>query len=204
MKLLATSKQLFAKTLFFLLLGIFFVSTVSAQAPTGLTCQAPGGGPAQCCDGIDNDIGVPVDYGLGKGAGDGRADYYGSGALPADPKCLYYSDTEAETNPSTSEIIPCTDKCTLESVFQLANNIISFFFRILLIPFFIVILLFMGYKYFTAQGNPGVHKQLKSMLWHIIAGLVLILTAWLIVNTILSTVIDPESETGKGALQFFK
>lgn len=158
-----------------------------------MSCTSPDGGTAQCCDGIDNDD-----------PKDGRADFYGTKDMPSDPKCLYFTDTETETSPSKSDIIPCTDKCTLESVFILANNIIKFFFTKLLIPIFIVMLLYLAWQYFTSQGNINVHKKLLKQIKHLILGLLLILCAWLIVRTILDVVLDSNTEVGKGALQFFQ
>jgi hypothetical protein len=84
-------------------------------------------------------------------------------------------------------LIPCDgDDCTINSVMQLINNVMNFFFQSLLLPIFIVMVLYLGYSYLAAQGKPGQHAKLGSMAKHMVLGLVLMLCAWLIVKTILS------------------
>lgn len=130
----------------------------------------------ECCDGIDND-------------NDGRADFYGATingkTYPPDPKCLYKEDTEQD-RATGSKIVPCTDKCNIESVFLLANNIIKFFFTTLLIPIVVILFVYAGVSYILAQGNPGKKVKLGKLIWHIVLGIVLILTAWLIVRVVLN------------------
>lgn len=150
-------------------------SAVPAGAnPSCIQFQANNGYP-ECCNGKDDD-------------GDGRADFYGATIngkfSQPDPKCLYGGDTEKDV-PSSSDIIPCTDKCTLESVFLLINKVISFFFTTLLLPLIVLLFMYAGFRYITAQGNSAKVVNLKKMIGNLILGLVLMLTAWLIVKTIL-------------------
>ncbi len=87
-------------------------------------------------------------------------------------------------------LIPCdgsdADPCTLNSVLQLMNNLLTFFFQYLLIPLFVVMVMYLGFSYLTAEGKPGQHAKLGSMAKHMILGLLLMLCAWVIVRTILS------------------
>lgn len=86
-----------------------------------------------------------------------------------------------------SGLIPCDgDDCDINSVMQLLNNLMNFFFRDLLLPIFVVMVLYLGYSYLTAQGKPGMHAKIGSMAKHMVGGLVLMLCAWVIVKTILS------------------
>jgi hypothetical protein len=92
----------------------------------------------------------------------------------------------ATTN-SGMGLIPCDgDNCTINSVIQLLNNLMTFFFRTLLLPLFVVMVMYLGYQYLTAQGKPGMHAKLGSMAKNMVLGLLLMLCAWLIVKTILS------------------
>ena len=43
-----------------------------------------------------------------------------------------------------------------------------------------------GFKFLTARDNSGAHTAAKKMFWNVVLGLVIILAAWLIVNTIMS------------------
>jgi type IV secretory pathway VirB2 component (pilin) len=86
-----------------------------------------------------------------------------------------------------SGLIPCDGPdCTLNSVVQLMNNLMSIFFKTILPVLFVVMILYLGYSYLTAGGNPAQHAKLLSMAKHMILGLLLILCAFLIVKSILS------------------
>jgi hypothetical protein len=165
-----------------LLFSVLVPAAVRAQTTPSTTQTCPldpnTHAKAQCCDGIDNDK-------------DGRADFYGilnadgkTYKTPPDPKCLYREDSEVDVA-NGSEIIPCTNKCDAESVFELINNAIKFFFNYLLIPIIVIMLVYAGWTYISAQGNPGKKIKLANLLWHIVAGIFLILGAWLIVRVIL-------------------
>lgn len=158
------------------LFAFLFLHNTSVVADTVSTKSCPTdpktGKLAQCCDGIDND-------------GDGRVDFYPKGNTPVDPKCLYNEDVEGDTK-TQSTIIPCVDKCNVESVFLLINNVIKFFFTDILIPLVVIMLVYVGFGYLTAGGDVGKKVKLVGLLKHIILGIVLILSAWLIVKIILT------------------
>lgn len=99
-----------------------------------------------------------------------------------------------------SGLVPCTDTCDLNDVLQLINNIIVFLIKDIFIPIIILLFIYAGYQYITAQGNPAKIANLKKLLWRIIVGMVLVLCAWLIVKTIISILSSEDS----GALQFLK
>jgi hypothetical protein len=155
----------------------------------------------QCNDGIDNQIGDGNDYGYGVGKGDNKADHFGVDSLvdgktdgvidiEPDPSCFSETATEEKGDDVVSTIIPCTDKCTFSDVFRLLNNIIKFFFTTLLIPIFITLIMYAGFQYITAQGNSGKVANLKKMLLNFLKGIILILCAWLIVRTIMTTLLN--------------
>ncbi|MEO5646057.1 MAG: hypothetical protein ABIO57_03260 [Candidatus Paceibacterota bacterium] len=87
-------------------------------------------------------------------------------------------------------LIPCDggagDECDLNSLLQLANNIMSFFFNTILLPLVIIMIMYLGYSYIAAMGKPGQHAKLGSMAKHLVLGLLLMLCAWVIVRTIIS------------------
>lgn len=126
-----------------------------------------------CNDSKDND-------------GDGKIDYYGTATAEPDPSCLTVESEELKDDVK-STIIPCTDKCGLSDVFKLINNIISFVIKTLLLPVIVLMIMYTGFQYLLARGNPGQHAKLLSLIKHIIGGVVLILCAWLIVRVIMTT-----------------
>ncbi len=153
----------------------------------------------QCHDNIDNDkdgkadqYGVDLqkydgkDYGFGVNNGDGVMD------LEPDPSCFSSTAQYEVADDVVSSIIPCTDKCTFSDVFKLINNLIKFFFTKLLIPIFVIILMYAGFKYITAEGNPSKIANLKKILGNIVLGIVIMLCAWLIVRTIMNVLLNEQ------------
>lgn len=130
-----------------------------------------------CSDGIDND-------------GDGKIDYSGAyidGKFhEPDPSCLTKKSNEIADATSSAGLVPCNNKCTLSDVFKLLNNILKFLITVIIIPVFVLMLMYTGYEYLTARGKPGMHAKLKNRVWKMFLGFVLILCAWLIVRTFLS------------------
>lgn len=90
-------------------------------------------------------------------------------------------------SPVGDGLIPCDGPdCTINSVMTFLNNLMNFFFNTLLLPIFVVMVLYLGYSYIAAMGKPGQHAKLGSMAMHMVGGLLLMLCAWLIVKTILA------------------
>jgi hypothetical protein len=90
-------------------------------------------------------------------------------------------------SPDGDGLVPCDgNDCTVNSVIQLLDNLMNFFFQTLLLPIFVVMVMYLGVSYLTAEGKPGQHAKVLSMAKHMVLGLVLMLCAWLIVHTILS------------------
>lgn len=178
----------------------------------------------QCNDGKDNQLNDGIDYGFGVNMGDGKADHkgvdiqwkdgkdYGLGLnngdgkldFEPDPSCFSPTQTEEKADDVARgadgmplSVIPCTDKCTFGDVFRLLNNLLTFFITKLLIPIFVTIIMYAGFKYITAEGNPSKIANLKKMIANIVLGIVLILCSWLIVRTIMTTLLnDKFKESG--------
>ncbi|HWC58041.1 MAG TPA: hypothetical protein VG621_03815 [Candidatus Paceibacterota bacterium] len=137
----------------------------------------------QCNDGIDNN-------------GDGTADRYGvlnsDGTVkyPPDPSCFSSTATTEVKDQSPGGLIPCTNECGFTDVFTLLNNLLTFFIKVLLIPIFVIIIIYAGVKYIQAGANGQGKVNVKNMLMHVIGGVVLILCAWLIVHTIMTTLLN--------------
>lgn len=84
-------------------------------------------------------------------------------------------------------LIPCDgDDCTLNSVLQLANNLMGFFFKTVLPIILVVTIVYVGYSYITAGGNPSKRVKIGRLALNIVLGLLIMLCAWVVVQTILS------------------
>lgn len=150
----------------------FFHSSVSAQGNT----PAPIG---TCADGADND-------------GDGRADWAGATiggeVYPPDPSCINKNSVEQADVVAQGSLVPCTNKCDLASVFTLLNTFISFLIKVILFPVSILMFVYAGYQYITAQGNPAKTANVKKLVKHLVLGIIIILTAWVVVRSGLSLI----------------
>ncbi len=170
-----------------ILIGFFsiFFSSVSAQqfSPDPMCVGITG----QCCDGIDNN-----------NPPDGKADYYGASyvddqgrsiLLDPDSGCYGPKDPIEDPDvPTKSTIIPCVNKCSFSDVIKLINNGINFLLTVILLPLFVIMLMYAGYQYLTAQGNSSKVANVKKLVKNLVLGLVIILTAWLVVKVVLQTV----------------
>ncbi|MBY0328726.1 hypothetical protein K2Q02_01385 [Patescibacteria group bacterium] len=172
-------------------------TTVKEPAPADITQPAPApapnspsiveGVPRATSTGPTAKLGTTCTNGLDDD-GDGRIDYYGgpNGEAP-DPSCFKVDAEEIADDVAKGALVPCTDKCGFDDVFKLLNNVLKFVITVLLIPIFVIMIMYIGFKYLTSQGNPAMHLKFKKMLWHMFLGVVIILTAWLIVRTILTS-----------------
>lgn len=152
---------------------------------------------SQCCDGIDNQVGDGQDYGYGAGNGDGKADFYGligqkdgkTIVYPADPACIK-PDTKIEKADLVPEgkLIPCTNKCSFPDIIKIINNILTFLITNVFLPLFILVFMYAGYQYLTAQGNPSKVANVKKLLLNVVKGLAFVLVAWLLVKVFFQTI----------------
>lgn len=151
----------------------------------------------ECCDGRDNQVGDGQDYGYGAGKGDGKADFYGLIGVkdgktiiyPADPSCIK-PDTAVESAdlPIAGTLIPCTNKCSFPDIIKIINNVLNFLITTVFLPIFILVFIYAGYQYLTARGNASKITSVKKMLMSVVIGLVIVLTAWLVVKVLFQTI----------------
>ena len=152
-----------------------------ADAQTGKSLTgATSVGDGTCGDGKDND-------------GDGKRDWDGvaSGGIPQyqpDPACLNPDMTEEADVVAKGSWIPCTNKCDLPSVFVFINSIIEKLITVILFPISVLMFVYAGYRYITAQGNPSKKADIKKMLRNLILGIIIILISWVAVQTALQVV----------------
>lgn len=88
-----------------------------------------------------------------------------------------------------SRIVPCDGAdCTVCSLATLAQNIINT--GVFLFVFFAAIMFaFAGFLMLTDAGNPGQHNKAKEIFVGVTKGLVILLVAWLIVDTLMKSLL---------------
>ncbi|MDQ3076665.1 MAG: pilin [bacterium] len=81
------------------------------------------------------------------------------------------------------------EECGLDDFIILIKNVINSII-VLSIPIVTIALTWVGILLLTAQGNVGKITQAKQIAKSVIIGFVFILTAWLIVYTLVSVLLD--------------
>ena len=74
----------------------------------------------------------------------------------------------------------------------LIANVIDFLIFYLSLPIAAIVFAYSGWLFMTSGDNPGKRDQAKSIFWKVGLGLVIAMAAWLIVNTILTSLVNPE------------
>lgn len=91
-------------------------------------------------------------------------------------------------------LVPCgeaNNPCTLCHLFQLISKIIDFVLKDLLLPLAILGFLIGGIMIITAGGSENQLEKGKSIIWSTVIGIFIAFAAWLIVDTIIQSIVDP-------------
>jgi len=89
-----------------------------------------------------------------------------------------------------ADLIPCTDDCTFADFLGpdgLVGKIVHFLLFDLAAPLAAIAFAWAGILFVVYSGNDGKRSQAKDIIWYAVIGLALALAAWLIVNTIFTT-----------------
>ena len=79
-----------------------------------------------------------------------------------------------------------TAPCTFCHFFALIDNIVKFVLFRIVAPIAVLMLVIGGIMLFFAGGSPGTLNKAKSILISTAIGLVVIFSAWVIINTVLT------------------
>lgn len=94
-----------------------------------------------------------------------------------------------------AQLVPCSGTdCTTCDFLVLANNIIKFLMRNIIAPLVAVGILASGIVILTAGGSEDKIKTGKKMLWNILIGFFIAISAWAIINTVLGSIIKTGGE----------
>ncbi len=87
-------------------------------------------------------------------------------------------------------IIPCDNDCDFEDFIQLIRNIIDWIIKIS-VPVATGVFAWAGFKYMTS-GVVDQKSEAKEMIRKVFIGFVVILSAWLIVSTIINALLNED------------
>lgn len=86
-------------------------------------------------------------------------------------------------------LVPCggsgEPECGLKHLITLGNNVIEFLIMIAAL-IAVILLAIGGFKLVISQGNAGAMEDAKKRIWNVFIGFVIILVAYLVVQTILT------------------
>jgi hypothetical protein len=95
-------------------------------------------------------------------------------------------------------IVQCSGAtCQACDLVQLGNDIIEFVIKMSVI-IATILLAYAGFLIVTAQGDMGKIKQARAMFTDIVIGIIIVLSGWLIVNTVMRFLV-PDNLLGGGA-----
>lgn len=95
-----------------------------------------------------------------------------------------------------TKIVPCDGiNCTVCDVATVAQNVLN---TGIYVAVFLSAILFAwaGWLYLTNVANPGQMEKAKTIFIDVIIGLVIILVAWIVIDTLMRTLVNPEAQFG--------
>jgi len=118
---------------------------------------------------------------------------------------VFFSDFSPAFAASSSGLVPCGNTgqgaCTLCHLLVGIHGIITWLRNLLLIAATVAIVI-SGFLYIFAAGNTGKMENAKKILFTSLQGFALVLSAWLIVNTIL-LLISAKEDLGVGKTNWY-
>lgn len=91
-----------------------------------------------------------------------------------------------------AQLVPCSGAdCGFEDLVILAQRVINFLIFNIAAPLAAVSFAVAGFMYMTAKGNEAQHAKAKSIFVYVFIGFVIALSAWLIVNFIVTSLVNP-------------
>lgn len=97
---------------------------------------------------------------------------------------------------SEYDLVTCSGPdCNLCTAVDMVDNIVDLLFTLLSIAA-VLVLVFAGFKLVVSAGNPGAMSAAKSMITSVIVGFIIVLSAWLIVDTVMKALISEDVDFG--------
>ncbi|MFA6999753.1 MAG: IPT/TIG domain-containing protein [Candidatus Paceibacterota bacterium] len=95
--------------------------------------------------------------------------------------------------------------CDFNYFMLLINNVIKFLLFTIATPLVALIIMYTAYLFLTAGGSAGQTEKAKHILFNVVIGYIVALAAWLVVNTIMTTLLPKDTDINtyldKGTLQ---
>ena len=101
-------------------------------------------------------------------------------------------------------LVACTGiDCNFCSAVETANNVINLLFELMIVAAVILVVV-AGLKLVTSAGNVSAMQDAKGMLANVIIGFIIVLSAWLIVDTLMKALMGDPNSNGFGPWNQFE
>ncbi len=114
--------------------------------------------------------------------------------------CLIPDLALAGPDPSAGaegRLVPCSGSdCTFCHVIELGNDLLNWLFGIIFVLFGVIAFM-AGFGLVTSGGNPSKLDEAKKKLSNALVGVIIVLAAWLMVDTLMKALI-PDGDTSLG------
>lgn len=96
-------------------------------------------------------------------------------------------------------LVTCSgpEDCNFCTFIQMVSVIISWLFGFLVLVA-VLLIVFAGFKLVVSAGNPSAMTAAKGMISNVIIGFVIVMAAWLIVDTLMKTLANPGAKIDIG------
>lgn len=92
-------------------------------------------------------------------------------------------------------LVPCdgstADPCSFAKFIDLIRNIVNFLMFKVAVPLSAILFAYAGFLMMFAGGDEGKIKSARAIFWWVFVGIIITLSAWLIVNTITTSLLKP-------------
>ena len=92
-------------------------------------------------------------------------------------------------------LVPCDgssiDPCGFNDFIDLIRNVVDFLMFKVAVPLSAILFAYAGFLMMFAGGDEGKIKRARAIFWWVFVGIVITLSAWLIVKTITSALLKP-------------
>jgi len=93
--------------------------------------------------------------------------------------------------PAFAQLVPCghdDNPCDICHFVELGNNVLTWLIGVLMV-IFAIIAAYAGFKLVTSAGNVQAYSEAKGMLGNAIIGLIIVLAGWILIDTVMKSLL---------------
>ncbi len=124
--------------------------------------------------------------------------------LPADSFKTGEAISQPSALPSNSValnnggLVTCAENCGYRDAIYMIQGIIDFVLYKLVLPIAAAMFMYAGFLFLTSGGDTGKRSKGKAIMLNVLIGLGIALAAWLVVNTVLNSLLSEQAKNEGG------